>query len=207
MQSVVEAAPRLIDFFGAESLAHFEAVKAVLDAARRAIRSQHPSGSRHGLLQPDRVRVVTERLGARKAVCRRRTLRRPDWSNWGKPVSGWLGFGHERLLLLLKNWALSHLQRPQTPCRCDGGYASASGIDHGRSFAGQGRPCGGQPAGKDGPASPSPNSKGRCERCPICARVWPRRTGWRAGFIGCEGATVADKPRVPLPMLSLGLTA
>lgn len=32
MQSMVEAAPRLIDFLGAESLAHFSAVKAILEA-------------------------------------------------------------------------------------------------------------------------------------------------------------------------------
>jgi hypothetical protein len=94
---------KLIDFLGAESLAHFDAVRAVLDAvglptastrawcaAWTTTTSPCSSGSPiswvagHGL--------------------RRWALRRPDSSNWvarARPAVG-LGLGMERLLLLLQ---------------------------------------------------------------------------------------------------------
>ena len=69
MQDVVNAAPRLIDFLGAESLAHFETVTAILDANEIA-----------WTLNPRLVRgmdyynltvfeFVTDQLGSQGTIC------------------------------------------------------------------------------------------------------------------------------------------
>lgn len=69
MQSIVEAAPRLIDFLGEASLSHFNAVKAILDANRCL-----------GRVNPRLVRgmdyynltvfeFVTDQLGSQGTIC------------------------------------------------------------------------------------------------------------------------------------------
>ena len=77
MKAIVEAAPRLIDFLGAQSLAHFDGLKAVLDANGVAWQ-----------LNPRLVRgldyynltvfeFVTNRLGAQGTICAGGRLRLP----------------------------------------------------------------------------------------------------------------------------------
>jgi histidyl-tRNA synthetase len=103
MQPVVESAPQLMDFLGEASLAHFNAVRAVLDAAGLPYR-----------LNPRLVRGmdyynltvfewVTDRLGAQGTVCGGGRYNGLIEQLGGKPAPavGW-GLGMERLLLLLQ---------------------------------------------------------------------------------------------------------
>ncbi len=102
LQPVIEGAPRLIDFLGADSLAHFDAVRRVLDAA----------GLEHRI-NPRLVRGldyynltvfewVTDRLGAQGTVCGGGRYDGLFEQLGGKPTPavGW-GMGIERMLLLL----------------------------------------------------------------------------------------------------------
>ncbi|MEO8298471.1 MAG: ATP phosphoribosyltransferase regulatory subunit, partial [Burkholderiales bacterium] len=103
MQAIVEAAPRLMDFLGAESLAHFAAVRALLDDAGLAY-----------ALNPRLVRgmdyynltvfeFVTDRLGAQGTVCGGGRYDGLIEQLGGKsaPAVGW-GLGIERVLALLE---------------------------------------------------------------------------------------------------------
>ena len=106
MQAVVESAPQLLDFLGEASLAHFHAVKAVLDA--------------HGLaytINPRLVRgmdyynltvfeFVTHQLGAQGTICGGGRYDHLITQMGGKPAPavGW-ALGVERVLELLKEQA------------------------------------------------------------------------------------------------------
>jgi len=102
MQPVVEAAPKLIDFLGPDSLAHFAAVRSMLDAAGLEYR-----------LNPRLVRGmdyynltvfewVTERLGAQGTVCGGGRYDGLFEQLGGKPAPAiGFGLGLERLMLLL----------------------------------------------------------------------------------------------------------
>jgi histidyl-tRNA synthetase len=102
MQPLVEAAPRLTDFLGAASMAHFDGVRAVLDAAGLAYR-----------LNPRLVRGldyynltvfewVTPHLGAQATVCGGGRYDQLIEQLGGKPAPGvGFGLGIERLMLLL----------------------------------------------------------------------------------------------------------
>ncbi len=103
LQPLIEAAPRLIDFLGAASRGHLEAVCAVLDAVGLPYR-----------LNPRLVRGmdyynltvfewVTDRLGAQGTVCGGGRYDRLFEQLGGKPTPavGW-GMGIERLLLLME---------------------------------------------------------------------------------------------------------
>ena len=103
MKSVVESAPRLIDFLGPQSLAHFEGLKAILDA--------------NGVpwtLNPRLVRgldyynltvfeFVTDRLGAQGTICAGGRYDYLIEQMGGKPAPavGW-ALGVERVLELIK---------------------------------------------------------------------------------------------------------
>ncbi len=102
MQSLVEAAPKLIDYLGPESLAHFEGVQALLRAAGQPFR-----------LNPRLVRGldyynltvfewVTDRLGAQATVCAGGRYDGLIEQIGGKPTPacGW-ALGMERVLELL----------------------------------------------------------------------------------------------------------
>ncbi len=114
MQALIEAAPRLPDFLGAESKAHFDAVRAVLDAAGLGYR-----------LNPRLVRGmdyynltvfewVTDKLGAQGTVCGGGRYDGLIEQLGGKPAPGvGFGLGLERLLLLLE--ALDRLPPPPAP--------------------------------------------------------------------------------------------
>ena len=102
MQPIVEAAPKLLDFLGPQSLAHFSAVRAVLDAAGLEYRI-NPRLVR-GLDYYNRTvfEWTTDRLGSQGAVCGGGRYDTLIEQLGGKPAPGvgW-ALGVERLLLLL----------------------------------------------------------------------------------------------------------
>ncbi|SDM44765.1 histidyl-tRNA synthetase [Oryzisolibacter propanilivorax] len=104
MQVLVEGAPRLMDFLGKESLAHFETVKAILDESGVAWR-----------LNPRLVRgmdyynltvfeFVTDRLGSQGTICGggRYDYLIEQIGGKSAPAVGW-ALGVERVLELLKD--------------------------------------------------------------------------------------------------------
>ena len=107
MQALVESAPRLMDFLGEASLAHFAALRAILDANGVAY-----------TLNPRLVRgmdyynltvfeFVTDRLGSQGTICGGGRYDTLIEQLGGKPAPavGW-GLGIERLLELLKEEGL-----------------------------------------------------------------------------------------------------
>ncbi|REM26741.1 histidine--tRNA ligase, partial [Mycobacterium tuberculosis] len=103
MKEVVESAPKLIDFLGAESLAHFEGLQAILKANDIAF-----------TINPRLVRgldyynltvfeFVTDRLGSQGTVCAGGRYDDLITQIGGKPAPavGW-AMGVERVLDLLK---------------------------------------------------------------------------------------------------------
>lgn len=115
MQPVVDAAPELMNFLGAASLAHFQGVRDVLDAAGLAY-----------VVNPRLVRGMdyynltvfewkTHHLGAQATVCGggRYDALVEQLGGKSMPAVGW-GMGIERMLLLLDKLALLP---PPTPPR------------------------------------------------------------------------------------------
>jgi histidyl-tRNA synthetase len=103
MQPVIEAAPRLLDFLGAASLAHFDALRATLDAAGLpySINPRLVRGMDYYNLTV--FEWVTERLGAQGTVCGGGRYDGLIAQLGGKPAPGvGFGLGVERLLLLLE---------------------------------------------------------------------------------------------------------
>jgi histidyl-tRNA synthetase len=113
MQAVIEAAPRLIDQLGEASLAHFDGVRAVLDAAGLAYR-----------INPRLVRGMdyynltvfewkTDLLGAQDTVCGGGRYDPLIAQLGGKdaPAVGW-GMGIERVMLLLEEAGLGGAAQP-----------------------------------------------------------------------------------------------
>ena len=113
MQALVNEAPKMTDFLGAESLAHFNAVRAVLDAL-----------SLPYTLNPRLVRGMdyynltvfewtTPHLGAQATVCGGGRYDGLVEQLGGKPAPGvgW-GLGLERLLLLLETLGKAPVARP-----------------------------------------------------------------------------------------------
>jgi histidyl-tRNA synthetase len=107
MQALVEAAPQLIDHLGDASLKHFDAVRAMLDAAGQPYR-----------INPRLVRGldyycltvfewVTDRLGAQGTICGGGRYDGLAEAIGGKPAPGigW-GMGIERVLDLLQQCAI-----------------------------------------------------------------------------------------------------
>ena len=103
MASVVASAPTLMDFLGPESLAHFNAVRAVLDAAGLAY-----------IVNPRLVRGMdyynltvfewkSDLLGAQSTVCGGGRYDQLIETLGGKPAPGiGFGLGMERLMLMLE---------------------------------------------------------------------------------------------------------
>ena len=104
MQPIIEAAPQLPDYLGAESKAHFDALRAVLDAAGLEYR-----------LNPRLVRGmdyynltvfewVTDQLGSQGTVCGGGRYDGLFEQLGGKPTPACgFGMGVERMILLLKH--------------------------------------------------------------------------------------------------------
>ena len=103
MKAVVEAAPKLMDFLGAESLAHFDGLKAILDANDIAytINPRLVRGLDYYNLTV--FEFVTDRLGSQGTVCAGGRYDGLFAQLGGKPApaGGW-AIGVERVLDLLK---------------------------------------------------------------------------------------------------------
>jgi len=107
MQAMVDGAPKLLDFLGADSLAHLDAVRAVLDAAGLAY-TINPRMVR-GLDYYNRTvfEWVTPHLGSQATVCGGGRYDGLIAQLGGKPAPGiGFGLGMERLLLLLETLGL-----------------------------------------------------------------------------------------------------
>jgi histidyl-tRNA synthetase len=103
MKEIVESAPKLIDFLGAESLAHFEGLKAILDANGVAytINPRLVRGLDYYNLSV--FEFVTDRLGSQGTVCAGGRYDDLIAQIGGKPAPavGW-AIGVERVLDLMK---------------------------------------------------------------------------------------------------------
>ncbi|MFN4121544.1 histidine--tRNA ligase [Acidovorax sp.] len=103
MQALVNAAPRLIDFLGAESLVHFDAVKAILDANGVAwtVNPRLVRGMDYYNLTV--FEFVTDQLGSQGTICGGGRYDYLIEQIGGKPAPavGW-ALGVERVLELLK---------------------------------------------------------------------------------------------------------
>jgi len=118
MKDVVESAPRLMDFLGAESLAHFEGLKAILDANGVAytVNPRLVRGLDYYNLSV--FEFVTDRLGSQGTVCAGGRYDGLFEQLGGKPAPavGW-AIGVERVLDLMKE------QGTQIPVRAPDVYA------------------------------------------------------------------------------------
>ena len=102
MQAMVEAAPRLIDFLGEASLAHFNAVRAVLDAAGLPYRVNPRLVRGMDYYNLTVFEWVTDKLGAQGTVCGGGRYDGLVEQLGGKPAPGvGFGIGVERMLLVL----------------------------------------------------------------------------------------------------------
>lgn len=103
MQALVEAAPRLIDFLGPQSLAHFESVKAILDANNVAwtLNSRLVRGMDYYNLTV--FEFVTDELGSQGTICGggRYDYLIEQVGGKASPAVGW-ALGVERVLELIK---------------------------------------------------------------------------------------------------------
>ncbi len=102
MQSLVEAAPVLMDFLGEDSLKHFDAVRAVLDAVGQPYRLNPRLVRGMDYYNRTVFEWVTDRLGAQGTVCGGGRYDGLIEMIGGKPAPavGW-GMGIERVLDLL----------------------------------------------------------------------------------------------------------
>jgi len=114
VQAVAETAPRLLDFLGPQSRAHFEGVRAVLEASGVPYRINPRLVRGMDYYNLTVFEWVTEHLGAQGTVCGGGRYDGLIEQLGGKPAPavGW-GLGIERLLLLLE--ALGRIPPAQTP--------------------------------------------------------------------------------------------
>lgn len=103
MQAMVEGAPQLIDYLGAESLAHFDAVKAILDAAGVAWRINPRLVRGMDYYNLTVFEFITEHLGSQGTICGGGRYDYLIEQVGGKPAPavGW-ALGVERVLELVK---------------------------------------------------------------------------------------------------------
>ncbi|MES2483446.1 MAG: histidine--tRNA ligase [Pseudomonadota bacterium] len=103
MQSIVEGAPRLIDFLGEASLAHFNGVKAMLEANGIAYRVNPRLVRGMDYYNLTVFEFVTERLGSQGTICAGGRYDYLIGQIGGKPAPavGW-ALGVERVLELLR---------------------------------------------------------------------------------------------------------
>lgn len=103
LQAAVEAAPQLMDFLGAESLAHFNGVRAILDAAGIDYRINPRLVRGMDYYNLTVFEWVTDKLGAQGTVCAGGRYDKLIEQLGGKPAPGvgW-GMGIERMLMLLE---------------------------------------------------------------------------------------------------------
>ncbi|AMM23060.1 histidine--tRNA ligase [Variovorax sp. PAMC 28711] len=103
MKAVVDSAPRLIDFLGADSLAHFDGLKAILDTNGVAYTVNHRLVRGLDYYNLSVFEFVTDRLGAQGTVCAGGRYDDLISQMGGKPAPavGW-ALGIERVLALLE---------------------------------------------------------------------------------------------------------
>ena len=103
LQSLLEEAPKLMDFLGEASLAHFNAVRAALDAAGVGYRINPRLVRGMDYYNLTVFEWVTDRLGSQGTVCGGGRYDGLFEQLGGKPTPavGW-GMGVERMLLLLE---------------------------------------------------------------------------------------------------------
>jgi histidyl-tRNA synthetase len=108
MQAVVEAAPKLMDFLGEASLAHFDAVRRVLDAVGQPYRVNPRLVRGMDYYNLTVFEWVTDRLGSQGTVCGGGRYDGLIEQLGGKPAPavGW-GLGIERVLALLEEGGAS----------------------------------------------------------------------------------------------------
>lgn len=103
MQPVVEAAPKLMDFLGEASLAHFNAVRAVLDAAGLEYRVNTRLVRGMDYYNLTVFEWITDHLGSQGTVCGGGRYDGLIEQLGGKPAPAvGFGLGIERLLLLIQ---------------------------------------------------------------------------------------------------------
>ncbi|HVR55155.1 MAG TPA: histidine--tRNA ligase [Pseudorhodoferax sp.] len=108
MQAVVEAAPQLMDFLGEASRAHFDAVRAVLDAAGLAYRVNPRLVRGMDYYNLTVFEWVTDQLGSQGTVCGGGRYDGLIAQMGGKPAPAvGFGLGIERLLLLVQELKLA----------------------------------------------------------------------------------------------------
>ncbi len=107
MQALVEAAPKLLDFLGAESRQHLDSVCAALDAVGQPYRVNPRLVRGMDYYNLTVFEWITERLGAPLTVCGGGRYDGLFEQLGGKrtPATGW-GMGVERMLLLLESVGL-----------------------------------------------------------------------------------------------------
>ena len=108
MKAVVESAPRLIDFLGPQSLAHFDGLKAILDANSIPWTLNHRLVRGLDYYNLTVFEFVTDRLGAQGTICAGGRYDYLIEQMGGKPAPavGW-ALGVERVLELIKEQGAS----------------------------------------------------------------------------------------------------
>ena len=103
MSAVLESAPRLIDFLGPQSLAHFEGLKAILDANGVTWTLNHRLVRGLDYYNLTVFEFVTDRLGSQGTICAGGRYDYLIGQMGGKPAPavGW-ALGVERVLELIK---------------------------------------------------------------------------------------------------------
>jgi histidyl-tRNA synthetase len=103
MQAVVDAAPKLMDYLGTESRAHFDAVRAILDAAGLTYRINPRLVRGMDYYNLTVFEWITPHLGSQAAVGGGGRYDQLIEQLGGKPAPGvGVGLGIERILLLLE---------------------------------------------------------------------------------------------------------
>jgi len=161
MQALVEAAPKLIDFLGDESLAHFGAVKFALEAAGvpYQVNTRLVRGMDYYNLTV--FEWVTDKLGAQGTVCGGGRYDGLVEQLGGKPAPavGW-GLGMERLLLLLQEIGVeAPSTAPDAFAMVFAGTPMPDVLATLEALRAQGVCVQLHPAGKEGPASPKSQFK------------------------------------------------
>jgi len=107
MQALIEGAPRLMDFLGAESKAHFDAVRATLDAVGLEYRVNTRLVRGMDYYNLTVFEWVTDQLGSQGTVCGGGRYDGLIGQLGGKPAPAvGFGLGIERLLLLIQELGL-----------------------------------------------------------------------------------------------------
>ena len=103
MKAVVESSPRLIDFLGSQSLAHFEGLKAILDANSIPWTLNYRLVRGLDYYNLTVFEFVTDRLGAQGTICAggRYDYLIEQMGGKAAPAVGW-ALGVERVLELIK---------------------------------------------------------------------------------------------------------